>query len=74
MMEQILSRPNLLKAIKRVEKNKGSHGIDQMPTTDLRVYVMENWHTMREQLLSGTYQPQPCDGSKSRNLTAELEN
>ena len=59
MMEQILSRPNLLKAIKRVEKNKGSHGIDQMPTTDLRVYVMENWHTMREQLLSGTYQPQP---------------
>lgn len=59
MMEQILSRPNLLKAIKRVEKNKGSHGIDQMPTTDLRMYVMENWHTMREQLLSGTYQPKP---------------
>lgn len=59
MMEQILSRPNLLKAIKRVEKNKGSHGIDQMPTTDLRMYVMENWHTLREHLLSGTYQPQP---------------
>lgn len=59
MMEQILSRPNLLKAIKRVEKNKGSHGVDQMPTTDLRMSVMENWDILREQLLTGTYQPQP---------------
>jgi len=59
MMEQILSRPNLLKAIKCVEKNKGSHGVDQMPTTDLRMSVMENWDSLREQLLTGTYQPQP---------------
>lgn len=28
IMERILSRPNLLKALERVEKNKGSHGVD----------------------------------------------
>ena len=31
MLERILSRENLLLALERVEKNKGSHGIDKMP-------------------------------------------
>lgn len=30
MMKQLLSRENLLTALKRVEKNKGSHGVDGM--------------------------------------------
>jgi RNA-directed DNA polymerase len=28
MLEQLLSRENLLQALKRVETNKGSHGVD----------------------------------------------
>jgi hypothetical protein len=31
LMERILSRENLRKALRRVEKNKGSHGVDGMP-------------------------------------------
>ncbi|RBP02775.1 hypothetical protein DET59_11262 [Rossellomorea aquimaris] len=35
MMNQILSRDNLIQAIKRVERNKGSHGVDDMPVQNL---------------------------------------
>ena len=31
LMERIMSRENLLSALKRVERNKGSHGVDEMP-------------------------------------------
>ncbi|MGY0693717.1 group II intron reverse transcriptase/maturase [Virgibacillus sp. FSP13] len=59
MMERILARPNLLQAIKRVEENKGSHGVDQMTTKDLRNHLVENWTTVTNQLRSGSYQPKP---------------
>lgn len=59
LMEQILSRENLLSALKRVERNKGSHGVDEMPVQNLRAHVIEHWETMKMELLSGTYQPQP---------------
>ncbi|WP_208585947.1 group II intron reverse transcriptase/maturase [Gracilibacillus suaedae] len=59
MLKQILSRENLLQAIWRVEKNKGSHGIDQMPVQNLRVHLKENWTILKQQLETGTYQPQP---------------
>lgn len=59
MMERILSRPNLLKAVKRVEENKGSHGADQMSVKSLRNHLKENWATINDDLRSGTYQPNP---------------
>lgn len=59
LMEQILSRENLIRAIKRVERNKGSHGVDEMPAQNLRAYFLEHWDTMKMDLLSGTYEPQP---------------
>lgn len=59
LMNQILSRENLLLALKRVERNKGSHGVDKMPVKFLRQHVVENWLTIKEQILEGTYQPQP---------------
>ncbi|MEK4496510.1 hypothetical protein [Ureibacillus sp. FSL W8-0352] len=31
LLNQILSRENMLQALKRVEQNKGSHGVDMMP-------------------------------------------
>ncbi|WP_018663015.1 group II intron reverse transcriptase/maturase [Heyndrickxia acidiproducens] len=58
-MEQVLSRENLLKALHRVEENKGSHGVDGMQVSKLRPYIMEHWHEIRTSLLKGTYQPQP---------------
>ncbi|SDO37803.1 group II intron reverse transcriptase/maturase, partial [Halobacillus aidingensis] len=59
MINRVLSRPNLLQALKRVEKNKGSHGVDQMPVKSLRTHLKEEWTSLVESLRSGTYQPQP---------------
>ena len=59
LMNPILSRENLLLALKRVERNKGSHGVDKMPVKFLRQHIVENWPTIKQQILEGTYQPQP---------------
>jgi RNA-directed DNA polymerase len=59
MMERIVSRENTLRALKRVEKNKGSHGVDQMPVQNLRSHMVENWSDLKSSLLSGTYVPSP---------------
>jgi RNA-directed DNA polymerase len=59
MMERIVSRENTLRALKRVEKNKGSHGVDQMPVQNLRAHMVENWNHLKSSLLSGTYIPSP---------------
>lgn len=58
-MERILSRENLLLALKRVESNKGSHGIDGMSVESLRRHLYENWETLRSSLRESTYQPSP---------------
>ncbi|AVX20271.1 group II intron reverse transcriptase/maturase [Carboxydocella thermautotrophica] len=42
-----------------VEENKGAPGIDQVTVKDLRDYVREHWDRIREELLTGTYKPQP---------------
>jgi group II intron reverse transcriptase/maturase len=59
LMELILSRENLIEALKRVEKNKGSHGIDGMSVKSLRRHLYENWDTLCDSLRKGTYQPNP---------------
>jgi group II intron reverse transcriptase/maturase len=59
MLERILSRENLILALKRVERNKGSHGVDDMPVQNLRAHIMEHWTSIRGQLEEGTYYPQP---------------
>lgn len=59
MLERILSRENLILALKRVERNKGSHGVDDMPVQNLRAHIVEHWTSIREQLEAGTYYPQP---------------
>ncbi len=76
LMERILSRENLLNAIKRVEKNKGKHGVDEMPVTALRGHIILNWSELRESLFEGTYIPSPVrlveipkpDGKGKRKL------
>src|SRR5699024_2681956 len=46
-------------ALKRVERNKGSHGVDGMSVQNLRVHILKHWTSIREQLEAGTYYPQP---------------
>jgi RNA-directed DNA polymerase len=59
MIEQLLSRDNLILALKRVERNKGSHGVDGMSVTFLRRHIKEHWHDIRRSIETGTYQPSP---------------
>jgi len=37
-MDRILSRDNLLLVLKRVERNKGSHGVDGMKVDELQPF------------------------------------
>jgi RNA-directed DNA polymerase len=59
MLEQLLARENLLEALKRVEANKGSHGVDGMSVKSLREHIKQNWQTIRQAIEEGTYQPKP---------------
>lgn len=59
MLERILSRQNLKNALERVERNKGSHGVDEMSVKDLRPHLKEHWATLRAEIEQGTYFPQP---------------
>ena len=59
LIDQVVSRENLIRAHKRVVRNKGAAGVDGMTVNDLMQYCREHWSRIREELLSGTYQPQP---------------
>ena len=59
LMEEVCNRENLVRAWKRVRRNKGSPGVDGMTIDDARDYLGEHWPSIRSQLLAGTYQPQP---------------
>src|SRR6266403_991210 len=59
LMEEVCDRENLVKAWKRVRRNKGSPGVDGKTIDDTKDYLREHWPSIRSQLLEGTYQPQP---------------
>lgn len=59
LMEQIVARSNLKVAFRRVKENRGSAGVDGMTVGELGEYLAKHWEVIREQLLSGTYQPKP---------------
>jgi len=59
LMERILSRENMFRALSRVESNKGAAGADGMEVKDLRAYLRENWLQDKALLLSGDYKPVP---------------
>src|SRR5438128_4768116 len=58
-MEAVVERENLKKALAQVRRNKGAAGVDGMSVDDLPAYLKEHWPTIRDQLLEGTYKPQP---------------
>jgi RNA-directed DNA polymerase len=76
VMEEVLRRENLLKALKRVQSNQGAPGIDGMTVDAIKPYLKANWPRIREELLSGRYVPVPVrrvdipkpDGKGTRSL------
>jgi RNA-directed DNA polymerase len=59
LMEEVCERENCKQALARVKANKGSPGVDGMTVHDLSGHLQQHWPVIREQLLSGTYTPQP---------------
>src|SRR5438552_13511259 len=59
LMEEVCERENCKQALARVKANKGSPGVDGMTVHELPEFLKQHWPGIREQLLSGTYKPQP---------------
>ena len=58
-MESILERSNMIRAIKRVIKNKGAPGVDGMTVHQVERYFRRHRRKIEQALLNGTYMPMP---------------
>src|SRR5687767_214871 len=75
LMERVVASENAIEALKRVRRNKGSPGIDDMTVEQLEPHLCKHWQVIREQLLAGSYQPSavkrqliPKSGGGTRQL------
>jgi len=75
MLEQILSPANLNAAYKRVLRNKGAGGIDEMQVDSLKDYLIKEKDALIATMLDGKYRPNPVrrveipkDNGKKRQL------
>src|SRR5580692_2388235 len=59
LKEEVFERENLKEALPRVKANKGSAGVDRITVGGIGDYLKQSWPAIREQLLSGTYEPKP---------------
>jgi len=62
LMEAVVERQNMIEALQRVKSNKGAAGVDGMTVDDIDAWLRTNWSAIKEQLLDGSYQPQPVLG------------
>ena len=62
LWEQVFSKANLTRALRRVERNAGAPGVDGVTTDQLRGWLHEHWAEVREVLDAGRYKPQPVRG------------
>jgi RNA-directed DNA polymerase len=62
MIEQVLSRRNVMQALRHIVRNKGSAGMDGMPVKDLYTYLTNNRERIESELRQGKYLPQPIRG------------
>lgn len=74
-METVCANENMSAALKHVRSKKGCGGVDGMQVDELAPYLRRHWPELRNQLLSGTYRPQPVlrkqidkPGGGKRNL------
>ena len=59
LMEKIVSRSNIDIAWKNVKANRRAPGPDGITLAEFPDWFRPRWETIRQQLLDGTYQPQP---------------
>ncbi len=76
LMERVVERANMGTAWKNVKANRGAAGPDGITIAEFPDWIRPRWDTIRQQLLEGTYRPQPVrrvtidkpDGSGQRLL------
>ena len=59
LMEQVVDPENLNRAWRQVRRNRGAPGPDGMTIKQFEPWAREDWSTVRQQLLDGTYRPGP---------------
>jgi group II intron reverse transcriptase/maturase len=59
ILEDVADLVNLNRAYKQVRSNKGSGGIDNMDTLELRHWLGKNINEMRQEILTETYEVSP---------------
>ena len=59
LMECVVSRDNLVGALRQIKRNRGAPGIDGMTVEEFPAYLKRHWPEIRASLLEGSYKPQP---------------
>ena len=59
MLEKILNSRNIERALRAVERNQGSGGVDDMQSDELRPFVNASRRILVNRLLEGSYEPSP---------------
>lgn len=59
LLEKIIDRDNMNRAFKKVKKNKGAAGIDDMGIDELLDHLKENGKGLVEAIQAGKYRPKP---------------
>ncbi len=57
LMDAVVERENMTVALRRVERNKGAAGVDEMTVSELRPYLKAQWLRIKAELLDGSYRP-----------------
>jgi RNA-directed DNA polymerase len=60
LMEQIVDQRNMERAWKNVKANRGAPGPDGVTLDEFFETFRDQWPTVRQQLLEGTYEPDPA--------------
>jgi len=59
LLEVVLERQNMLRALRRVERNGGAPGVEGMTVEELRPFLRTQWERIRTELREGRDRPHP---------------
>ena len=59
LLEEVLEKENLERALKRVKANRGAPGVDGMTVEELPRYLRDNWSSLKAVLINDAYRPRP---------------
>ncbi len=59
LLEEVIEKGNIYRALHGVMKNRGAPGVDGVTVEELPQLLKDKWRAIEEQLLGATYRPQP---------------